>query len=137
MVIVDSSIWIDTLNGVTNRHTMWLKAAFGRHKIGLTTLILCEVLQGLRSEAQFGDYQIVLLGLPVFETIDRHIAVAAARNYRTLRSRGISVRNTSDCLIATFCIENRFSLLHNDRDYNAFERHLGLSVIEPPALPLN
>jgi len=137
MVIVDSSVWIDALWGVTNRHTIWLKSALGKLEIGLTTVILCEVLQGVRNQTQFRGFQRDLLLLPVFETIDKRVAVAAARNYRTLRSRGVAVRGVVDCIIATFCMENGFPLLHNDRDYDAFERHLGLAVVDPSALPLN
>lgn len=136
MVIVDSSVWIDALWGVRDRHTIWLKAALGRLEIGLTSLILCEVLQGVRNEAKSRRFQRDLLTLPVYETIDARIAVAAARNYRHLRRRAITVRTAIGCLIATFCIENGFSLLHNDRDYRPFEDHLGLRTIDPPPAPL-
>ena len=59
------------------------------------------------------------------------LAREAARNYRTLRTRRHTVRKTIDCLIATFCIREQHSLLHNDRDFDPFERLLGLSVIHP------
>jgi predicted nucleic acid-binding protein len=56
-------------------------------------------------------------------------ALAAAANYRALRRKGVTVRGTIDCLIATFCIENSLPLLHNDRDFDPFEEHLGLQVV--------
>ncbi len=59
------------------------------------------------------------------------IAVAAAENYRILRTKGITVRKTIDCLIATFCIREGHELLHRDRDFDPFEMHLGLQVIHP------
>lgn len=135
MIIVDSSVWIDALWGVRNRHTVWLKAALGHRELGLTSLILSEVLQGIRNQGQFRGFQSDLTSLPIFENIEVPVAVAAAKNYRDLRSRGITVRNTIDCVIATFCIENQFGLLHNDRDYDSFEKHLGLAVVDPPPLP--
>jgi predicted nucleic acid-binding protein len=58
------------------------------------------------------------------------IAVAAARNFRSLRRRGITVRKTIDLLIGTWCIENRRPLPHNDSDFWPMARHLGL--IEAP-----
>ncbi len=61
------------------------------------------------------------------------LAVAAANNYRLLRSRGITIRKTIDCLIATFCIAEGHILLHDDRDFDLFEDHLGLQVIHPPS----
>jgi predicted nucleic acid-binding protein len=137
MVIVDSSVWIDMLRGVTNLQTRWLHEALRHEEIGLTSLILCEVLQGVRDPRQFQAFEKDLSIFPVFEMVSHKLAVAAAQNYRALRSEGITVRKTIDCLIATFCIENGFSLLHNDRDFKAFEHHLGLVTIDPQALPLN
>ena len=56
------------------------------------------------------------------------IALKSAKSYRTLHRQGITVRKTIDCLIATFVIERGFMLLHSDRDFDAFEAHLGLRV---------
>jgi predicted nucleic acid-binding protein len=58
------------------------------------------------------------------------IAVAAARNFRSLRKRGITVRKTIDVLIRTWRFENRRPLLHDDSDFRPMARHLGL--IEAP-----
>ena len=137
MVIVDSSVWIGFLNGTDSPQTNWLAAAIGKKEIALTSLILCEVLQGIDIEAQFRATERELLRFPVFDTLDTRLVTASAQNYRTLRRKGITIRKTIDCLIATFCIENGFSLLHNDRDFNAFEQHMGLVAIDPLAQPLN
>ena len=134
MVIVDSSVWIDALWGTVNRHSKWLNEALGNEPIGLTSVILCEVLQGTRTDANFQQSCRLLLALPVFETFATRLAVAAAKNFRFLRSRGITVRKPIDCMIATFCIESGHRLLHRDRDFDAFESHLGLQVFHPPEL---
>jgi len=131
MVIVDSSVWIDALWGTVNRHSQWLNEAIGKEAIGLTSVILCEVLQGTRTDAQFEQSRRGLLELPVFETFAAGLAIAAASNFRQLRGRGITVRKPIDCMIATFCIESGYWLLHRDRDFDAFELHLGLLVIHP------
>jgi predicted nucleic acid-binding protein len=130
MLIVDSSVWIDALFGVTNRHTNWLRRAIGREEIGLTSLSLCEILQGVRSDVRFRSFRRDLLQFPVFDTVSADLAVMAARNYRLLRGRGITVRKTIDCLIATFCIRDEHILLHNDRDFDGFAMHLGLRVVD-------
>jgi predicted nucleic acid-binding protein len=57
------------------------------------------------------------------------VAVASARNYRALRSRGATVRKTIDVIIGTFCLLNGHRLLHCDRDFDPMERHLGLEVV--------
>jgi hypothetical protein len=72
-----------------------------------------------------------LLGLEVFATGGVALAVATARNYRVLRARGWTVRTTIDGLIATFCLLNAHTLLHNDRDFDRFEEVLDLRVVHP------
>lgn len=131
MVIVDSTVWIDYLNGVSTSRTDWLDAELARQRLGLTDLILCEVLQGVRDERQATQTRQELLKFEVFETGGVQLAIAAAQNYRNLRARGRMVRKTVDCLIATFCLINDHALLHNDRDYDPFEEFLSLRVIHP------
>ena len=129
MVIVDTTVWVDYFRGVQNFETEWLNRELTRQRLGLTDLILCEVLQGIREDAAFLRLERSLLKFEVFETGGVEFAVAAARNYRTLRSRGHTVRKTVDCLIATFCLEASHTLLHRDRDFDAFEKVLGMNVI--------
>ena len=129
MVIVDSTVWIDFLAARESPETGLVKREFAARGIALIDLVLCEVLQGLRDEVSFERVRFLLTMLPVLDTGGVDLAVAAARNYRLLRAKGITVRKTIDCLIATFCIEHGHSLLHHDRDFDPFEMHLGLHVI--------
>jgi predicted nucleic acid-binding protein len=129
MVIVDTTVWVDYFRGVQNFETEWLNRELTRQRLGLTDLILCEVLQGIREDAAFLRLERGLLKFEVFETGGVEFALATARNYRTLRSRGHTVRKTVDCLIATFCLEASHTLLHRDRDFDAFEKVLGMNVI--------
>jgi predicted nucleic acid-binding protein len=131
VVIVDTIVWVDYFQGVTNPETDWLHVELDRQRLGLTDVILCEVLQGVRDEFAAKDVERQLLKLEVFETGGIDLAREAARNYRTLRGRGHTVRKTIDCLIATFCIREQHSLLHRDRDFDPFETFLELSVIHP------
>jgi len=132
MVIVDTTVWIDYLRGVANPHTDWLNHQMRSRRIGLTDLILCEVLQGIRDPAAFREIRDELLRrFVLFETGGRDLAIAAAQNYRALREQGHTVRKTIDCLIATFCLQAGHQLLHRDRDFDALERVLGLNVVHP------
>lgn len=130
MTLVDSSVWIDYFNGKRGAATDLLDRLMDREILLVGDLILAEVLQGLRSESDAAR------ALSHFEPFEframggREIAIGAARNYRFLRGRGITVRTTIDTLIATFCIQHGHTLLHSDRDFDAFERHLGLRVIK-------
>jgi predicted nucleic acid-binding protein len=129
MWIVDSSVWIDYLGGQITLQTDLLHAALGQRAIGLGDIILCEVLQGYRRQQDFEAARRALLQFPIYAIGGVEIALQSADNYRTLRRQGITVRKTVDCLIATFVISRGFSLLHSDRDYDAFEAHLGLDVV--------
>ena len=131
VVIVDTTVWIDYLQAVNNPETDWLDAELDRQRLGLTDVILCEVLQGVRDDVVAKEVEQKLFKLEVFETGGVDLAREAARNYRTLRGRGHTVRKTIDCLIATFCIRGQHSLLHRDRDFDPFEKLLELSVIRP------
>jgi predicted nucleic acid-binding protein len=131
VVIVDTTVWIDYFQGVKNPETDWLDGELDRQRLGLTDVILCEVLQGVRDDVVATEVEQKLLKLDVFETGGVDLAREAARNYRALRSRGHTVRKTIDCLIATFCLREQHSLLHRDRDFDPFEEFLELSVIHP------
>lgn len=128
MWIVDSSVWIDYFCGRVTPQTDLLHEALGWQAIGLGDIILCEILQGFRSQQDFDTAQRALLQFPIYAIGGTEIALKSAESYRMLRRRGITVHKTIDCLIATFVIEREFTLLHTDRDFDPFEAHLGLRV---------
>jgi predicted nucleic acid-binding protein len=129
MWIVDSSVWIDYFNGQITPETEILHAALGVQSLGLGDIILCEVLQGFGDKRDFETARQALLEFPVYTIGGVEIALKSARNHRILRQYGITVRKMVGCLIATFVIERGFSLLHNDRNFDPFESHLGLDVV--------
>jgi predicted nucleic acid-binding protein len=129
MVIIDTTVWVDYLRGAQNPETQWLNRELDRQRLGLTDVILCEVLQGIRDDRSFARVHRELLRFEVFATGGVELAVAAARNFRTLRQRGHTVRKTIDCLIATFCLQGGHSLLHRDHDFDPFEQILRLLVL--------
>jgi predicted nucleic acid-binding protein len=126
MILVDSSVWVDYLRDSTTPQVALLEQLFGREPIAIGDLVLAEVLQGCRSERQFTETLGLLGGLEMVDIGGRAAAVEAARNFRRLRDRGITVRKTIDCLIATRCIIDGYSLLYSDRDFDPFVEHLGL-----------
>jgi predicted nucleic acid-binding protein len=131
MVIIDTTVWIDYLRGLLNKEADYFDRELSRQRFGLTDLILCETLQGIGEEKAFTRVLRELRKFEVFETGGQELAIEAARNFRSLRQRGDTVRKTIDCLIAAFCLRQGHSLLHRDRDYDYFEDILGLVVIHP------
>jgi predicted nucleic acid-binding protein len=130
VIVVDSSVWIDFLNGRNAPHVRRLRAVLGTDEIIVGDLMLCEVLQGLDSEREAQEVETLLRRFAIVPMAGDTVAIAAARNFRALRRRGITIRKTIDLLIGTWCIENRWPLLHNDSYFRPMARHLGL--IEVP-----
>jgi predicted nucleic acid-binding protein len=137
MVIVDSSVLIDFLADKRNEQTDWLNLHLGFEPIGITSLILSEVLQGIRGDKRFVETVDALNQFALFETGSTALAIASARNYRRLRELGVTIRNTVDTFVATFCIEEDYELLHHDSDFDHFKNHLGLRVVKTPAIAPN
>lgn len=133
MIVVDSSVWIDFLNGKNAPNVRRLRAVLGTDEVTVGDLMLCKVLQGLGSERAAREIEALLRHFEIVPMAGDAIAIAAARNFRTLRRRGITVRKTIDLLIGTWCIEHRRPLLHNDSDFRPMARYLGL--IELPVTP--
>lgn len=126
MTVVDSSVWIDYFNGVATRQTDKLDQLLSSEPVAVGDLILAEVLQGLASGAEFNQVRRLLTALTVVAVAGQDIAIQAARNYRILRKLGSTTRKTIDSLIATRCIESGYLLVHSDRDFDPFVKHLGL-----------
>lgn len=126
MILVDSSVWIDFFRGVTTPQVDALDRLLGVEPLAVGDLILTEVLQGFRSEKDFNQARKLLLTLEPVEIGGQEVAIQAARNFRVLRERGVTVRKTIDTLIATKCIEADMALLYSDRDFDPFVEYLGL-----------
>lgn len=132
MILVDSSVWIDYFRGIPTVQTDRLDLLLGSEPLAIGDIVLAEVLQGFTSERDFQQALRLMASLTLIDIAGHDIAVQAARNFRTLRARGITVRKTIDTLIATRCIQDGFALLHDDRDFDPFVEHLGLMcAIEP------
>ncbi|MCZ4312202.1 PIN domain nuclease [Comamonadaceae bacterium G21597-S1] len=130
MILVDSSVWIDFFNGTPTPQTNTLDTLLASEPVAIGDLILAEVLQGFRSERAFNEARRLLGALELVVLGGADIAIEAARNFRRLRAKGVTVRKTVDTFIATRCIVSNLVLLHNDRDFDPFERHLGLRIVD-------
>ena len=126
MILVDSSVWIDYFRGADTSQAERLDGLLGAELVAIGDLMLTEVLQGFTDERDFAQALDLLGTLEQVDVGGREIAVQAARNFRELRAKGITVRKTIDTLIATRCIEEHWPLLYSDRDFDPFVEHLGL-----------
>ena len=129
MIVADTSAWIDYFRGVEAPHTDLLDRALSESRVIIGDLILAELLQGFSSDREYQTAKHLMDGLEYRDFVGKDMAMAAAQNSRALRRQGITVRKTIDVLIATFCMENGFGLIHNDRDFDPMEQLLGLRVL--------
>ncbi len=128
MVVADSSVWIDYFNASPNpaRDTLRRLLNDADARIVVPDLVLFEVLRGFRDEREQRQARILMMSLDVVATSGVALCLQAAQHYRDLRKSGRTVRNGIDVLVASFCIEHDYVLLHRDRDFLAFEQLRGL-----------
>ena len=128
MIFVDSTVLIDYFNGRNNWQVDVLDSILGRELVVIGDYVLTEVLQGFRNNSEYQKAKTILISFPCFDIGGKEIALQSAKNYRYLRKKGVTVRKTIDTMIATFCIENKLTLLHNDKDFDPFSKYLKLKV---------
>lgn len=126
MILVDSSVWIDYFRGTATPQAEKLDSLLGVEPVATGDLILAEVLQGFSSERDFNQTKKLMTSLVIVDLGGLELAIQAARNFRTLRALGVTVRKTIDTVIATRCIESGLALLYSDSDFDPFVEHLGL-----------
>ena len=131
MILVDSSVWIDYFRGTATPQADKLDSLLGTEPLATGDLILAEVLQGFVRDRDFNQARKLLTSLVVMDHAGQDIAIQAARNFRALRERGITVRKTIDTVIATRCIASGLTLLYSDKDFDPFVEHLGLRSAMP------
>ena len=130
MIFLDSTVLIDYFNGNNTWQVEALHSILGKELVVIGDYVLTEVLQGFISDKEFQAAKRTLLLIPCYNIGGKEIAIKSAENYRYLRKKGITVKKTIDIMIATFCIENKFTLLHNDKDFKPFEKYLNLKVFK-------
>lgn len=128
MVLVDTSAWIEYFRDGEPSVVQGVEYCLDQETVAIGDLVYCEVMQGVRSPRQLEEISSLFLSLPHYEMVGFLMAERAARNYRMLRSRGVTVRKTVDVLIGTFCAENGLQIIHYDRDFDLMAKHIGLVV---------
>ena len=126
MILVDSSVWIDYFNGRRMPETDYLDGLLGNDVAATGDLILVEVLQGFRDDADLAAARDAMSRLPSFDLLGRGRVDRAAGRYRELRAAGVTPRKTIDVVIGSFCIDEGLPLLFSDRDFLPMVEHVGL-----------
>ena len=128
MIVADTSVRIDYVRGIEAPHTDLLHEELLHNRIITGDIIITEFLQGFRNEKDYQAAKKIMDSLEYHDFLGKEMAILATQNFRILWKRGVTIRKTIDVIIATFCIENGFELIHNDRDFDPMERFLGLKI---------
>ncbi len=127
MILVDTSVWIDYFNDIENESTKYLDLSLVEGTVAIGDLIYLEILQGFRHDKDYRFTKSRLETLTQYELFGLGMVEKCAENYRSLRKKGITVRKTTDVIIATFCIEHSLPLLFLDKDFVPFVEYLRLT----------
>lgn len=128
MVLIDTTVWIDFFAGRNEPHVAALQELIeDEEDVCLCGVILAEVLQGIRSDADFSRTKEYLDDV-IFLPMRQPTFLRAAEIYRTLRRKGVTIRQPVDCMIASVALEYDARLLHNDRDFDHIARHVKLKI---------
>jgi predicted nucleic acid-binding protein len=131
MVLVDTTVWIDFFAARSSDHVVALEnLIINRKDICICGIVLTEVLQAIRKDSEFKKTRDLFNNL-LFFPMPYSVFLKAAEIYRDLRRKGITIRRSVDCMIASVAIENDIPLLHNDKDFKAIEEHCGLKCYNP------
>jgi predicted nucleic acid-binding protein len=126
--IFDTSVWINFSKGIENPQTLKLEDYLTNYpkQVYITPTIIQEFLMGLRFETDFVKYQFQFYYLNSFKSDWENISIAAAKLYFDLREKGITVRKSTDCLIAQIAIKNDVLLVHLDSDFELIANNSSL-----------
>jgi predicted nucleic acid-binding protein len=131
MILVDTSVWIDFLNGANSpeRHALH-RLIEEEEDISVTEIILTEILQGIREDKDFIAVKDYILEFPIYRPKGIETYLKAAGIYRDCRRKGKTIRKTIDCVIAAVCLENNLILFHKDSDFDLIRECTGLKVLK-------
>ena len=123
-ILVDTSVWIDYFKGIENSQVQTLTDYIENdNPVFVCPTILQEILQGIRSEKQYIEVKDYLLCLNILNDDSLETALGAAKIYRMLRKKGITIRKSNDCIIAQYAIKYSIQILHKDRDFDLILEH--------------
>ncbi len=130
MIVVDTSVWVDYFRDTPSPQVELLEELIKSDAgVGLTDVVLTEILQGVHDDRQAGRVERRMRAFDIFRLQDLEDFTRAAALYRRARGRGVTIRRTLDCLIASVCVREDVPLLHADSDFDRLAACTPLRVV--------
>lgn len=131
MILIDASAFIEFLNRSGSRaDTLIEQLIRNNDNIAIADITLTEILQGIKNDREYHDVKASLLTFPILSLKGAESYISAADLHRKCRKKGLTIRSTVDLLVAQIALEQRATLLHNDRDFDAIARVCDLKFVE-------
>lgn len=118
MVIIDTSVWIDFLQGRETKQVLKLEELLSEETdIFITGIIYQEILTGIKAKKEREKVKTELEHFVLVNpSLDTHIQTAEI--YDGCKRKGFTIRSIIDCLIAAIALEYDLTILENDKDYS-------------------
>jgi predicted nucleic acid-binding protein len=130
IAIFDTSVWIDFSKGIKSSGTILLKKYLNENitALYLTPTVIQEFLMGLRTENDFMTYKRYFETLNIFELDWKTVSMSSAKLFFDLRKKVVTIKKSTDCLIAQIAIDKNALLVHNDSDFDFIAQNSELRV---------
>jgi predicted nucleic acid-binding protein len=129
LILIDTSAFTEFLNKTGSPFDREIESLISKDKeTAIADIVLTEVLQGIKNDKDYAEVKKSLLSFPVYSLKGIDSFIASADLYRKCRKKGLTIRNTTDLLIAQIAIDNNMILLHNDNDFNNIANVSGLKI---------
>jgi predicted nucleic acid-binding protein len=129
VVLVDTSLWIEVFR---KRDPLELASVADIDEVVTCLPVIQEVLQGFRDEAAFRTAREAMFALPIVESpLRSDVFEQAIALYRAARREGLTIRSSTDCLIAACALRSGLAVLHHNRDFPVLARVSGLQASDP------
>ena len=126
MILIDTSIWIELLS----KRNPYKLSADQLLRVVVCLPVVQEILQGINRDVSYRKIKSSLLAFPCIESpLSQDAYLLAADIYRTGRQKGITIRSSTDCLIAALAIRAKLPVWHRDRDFDAISRFSSLKTV--------
>ena len=128
LVIVDTSVWVRYLRGIESSETAALNILIANDTVLMVPVLFQEILQGIASQNEYQKILGLIESLQQYNDNIKPVSILAANIFRLRKRKGLPIRKTNDCLIASYCVFLDCPILHYDRDFNNIAKYTSLKI---------
>ena len=85
-------------------------------------------MQGVRDDKALEEMRLFLSDFVMLDNDIMAVAEKTISLYRSLRKKGVTIRKTNDCMIASYALLNNVPILQIDRDFSLIAENSPLEL---------